>query len=119
MNTQNDTTPAIYVGTYHKYISGSIAGGWLELDNFIDKQEFLAACIKLHKDENSPELMFQDREGVPETFIGESYIEDAFWEFLEADWDQGTKIAFIELHGSWDARGYAWWVTTLFRLWGF
>lgn len=54
------TTPAVYVGTYHKYNCGSIAGKWLDLTEFDDEQDFFAACSELHADEEDPELMFQD-----------------------------------------------------------
>ena len=103
MNNKSTTTPAIYVGTYHKYNCGSIAGRWIDLDDFIDKQDFLTACTKLHKDEADPELMFQDWEGIPELFIGESYIEDSFWAYMEADGEQAAKAACISCYGSWDA----------------
>lgn len=52
----------IYVGTYGKYNSGSIAGAWLTLNNFKNESEFWAACRALHKDERDPEFMFQDYE---------------------------------------------------------
>jgi len=45
------TSPRIYVGTYAKYNSGSIAGKWLDLEDYSDKEAFLEACAELHKDE--------------------------------------------------------------------
>ena len=72
----------VYVGTYAKYNSGSIAGKWLDLSDYSDKDEFLAACAELHKDESDPELMFQDHEGIPEGMISESSIEAEVWDWL-------------------------------------
>ena len=83
MSDTDYTAPAVYVGTYHKYNCGSIAGQWIHLDEFTDKDEFYSACQKLHKDELDPELMFQDWENVPEQFIGESWLSDEFWEYME------------------------------------
>ena len=34
MNTQTQDAPRIYVGTYRKYNNGSIAGKWLELEDY-------------------------------------------------------------------------------------
>lgn len=69
----------VYVGTYHKYNSGSIAGKWLSLADYANRDEFYAACRELHKDEADPEFMFQDWEGVPSWMIGESHIDAEVW----------------------------------------
>lgn len=87
MNT-NTTTARVYVGTYAKYNSGSIAGAWLTCDDYADKDAFLEACAELHKDESDPELMFQDHEGIPDGYISESSIDESLWEFLELDDDE-------------------------------
>lgn len=55
----------LYVGTYAKYNSGSIAGAWLDLEDYADRDSFLVAARELHKDESDPELMYQDFEGFP------------------------------------------------------
>lgn len=52
----------LYCGTYAKYNNGSLYGKWLDLDDYADNDEFEAACRELHKDEQGPELMFQDCE---------------------------------------------------------
>ncbi len=98
-----DSTPAIYVGTYGKYNSGSLAGAWLDLEDYVDRDEFYEAAKELHKDEADPELMFQDWEGIPDEFIHESGIDAAFWDYLEADGDPEAKQAFIDIRGYWDA----------------
>ena len=74
----------LYVGTYAKYASGSIAGAWLDLDKFANADEFEAACRRLHKDERDPELMFQDVETDPgcdwqEGLYSESSIPSDYW----------------------------------------
>lgn len=78
----------LYVGTYSKYNSGSIAGAWLDLEDYSDVEEFLAAAAELHKDESDPELMFQDFEGFPKKFYAESHIDAALWDWLELDEDE-------------------------------
>lgn len=55
----------VYVGTYAKYNNGSLFGKWLDLSDYSDKEEFIEACWELHKDEEDPELMFQDYENIP------------------------------------------------------
>ena len=75
----------LYVGTYAKYNSGSINGAWLDLENYSDKESFLAACAELHKDESDPEFMFQDFEGFPRSYYNESSISDELWSWLELD----------------------------------
>ncbi len=77
----------IYVGTYAKYNNGNLFGAWLELENFTDLDDFLEECKKLHEDEADPEFMFQDYEGFPSKFYGESHIDPEVWEWLELDED--------------------------------
>lgn len=90
------TTPRIYVGTYHKYNSGSIAGQWLDVEDYSDKDDFLEACAKLHDNEADPEFMFQDHEGIPSKFIGESFVAEELWtDFLTLDED---KREIVELY---------------------
>lgn len=82
--TENPNPARVYCGTYAKYNAGSLFGQWLDLSDFADKEEFLARCKELHKDEPDPELMFQDWENIPDCFIGESYIKESLWPYLEA-----------------------------------
>jgi antirestriction protein len=83
----------IYVGTYAKYNSGSIAGKWLDCEDYADKEEFLQACAELHKDEADPELMFQDHEDIPAGMVGESHVDAALWDWLELDEDDRELLA--------------------------
>ncbi|MCO5748756.1 antirestriction protein ArdA, partial [Citrobacter freundii] len=78
MNTIT-TTPAVYVGTYHKYNCGSLTGKWFDLTDFDEKEDFLDACHALHANEHDPELMFQDWEGIPSQFASESSVD---WDFI-------------------------------------
>lgn len=66
----------LYVGTYAKYNRGSLAGAWLDLDKFKDDRDFEMACLRLHRDEREPELMFQDVETDP----GEDWQEGLYSE---------------------------------------
>ena len=43
----------IYCGTYGKYNAGSIAGAWLDLDDYDDADAFYTACRQLHDDEHN------------------------------------------------------------------
>lgn len=92
------TTPRVYVGTYAKYNNGSIAGAWLDLDDYSDADAFLEACHKLHADESDPELMFQDFEGFPNAFYGESCIADGLWAWIALDDDERELLAVYTDH---------------------
>ena len=59
-------TCKVYVGTYKKYNSGSIAGGWISLQDCRDYNDFLSKCRKLHADERDAEFMIQDTENFPD-----------------------------------------------------
>ena len=72
----------IYVGTYAKYNDGSIAGAWIDLSAH-DEESFWAECAKLHADEDDAEYMFQDWEGIPAEYIGESSLSPEFWAYME------------------------------------
>lgn len=91
-------TPRIYVGTYAKYNSGSIAGAWLDLEDYADKESFLEACKELHKDESDPELMFQDYEGFPRELYSESYVSDDLFAWLDLDDDDRELLAVYVEH---------------------
>jgi antirestriction protein len=86
-----NTTPRVYVGTYAKYNDGSIAGRWLDLEDYSDHETFIAACQELHSDEHDPELMFQDWEGIPDGMIGESYISQDVFSWIDLD-DNDKRI---------------------------
>ncbi|EBP8608397.1 antirestriction protein ArdA, partial [Salmonella enterica] len=73
------TTPAVYVGTYHKYNCGSIFGKWFDLTEFDGREDFYEACQALHADEWDAEFMFQDWEGIPSQFVSECSID---WNFI-------------------------------------
>jgi antirestriction protein len=75
------TTPAVYVGTYHKYNCGSIFGKWFDLTEFNGREDFYEACQALHADEWDAEFMFQDWEGIPSQFVSECSID---WDFIAA-----------------------------------
>ncbi len=91
----SSTIARIYVGTYAKYNSGSLKGAWLDLEDYSDNDEFLAACAALHSDENDPEFMFQDYEGFPRDLYGESDISDV-WEWLKLDDEDRELLAVYQ-----------------------
>jgi antirestriction protein len=89
------TTPAVYVGTYHKYNCGSIFGQWFDLTDFDDEADFYAACRTLHHDEHDAELMFQDWEGIPDNLASECSINWSFIKAYKQARDEGKDAAFI------------------------
>lgn len=93
----NISEAAVYVGTYAKYTNGSIFGKWLKLSDYTDKEEFYAACHKLHNDEEDPEFMFQDYENIPQGLISECSMSDNIFEVLEAleNMEENQKEAFL------------------------
>jgi len=98
----------IYVGTYSKYNDGNLAGKWLALDQYNNRQEFYSACAELHNDEDDPEFMFQDYEGIPDGFISECMVADEVWEMIEAfkGHDEDAIIAFTEWRGEWSLTAF-------------
>lgn len=86
-------TARLYVGTYAKYNEGNLAGAWLDLEDYDDREAFLAACAELHKDEADPELMFQDYEGFPRGWYCESSAPpDELWQWLDMSETQQTVL---------------------------
>lgn len=87
------TAPRLYVGTYAKYNSGSIAGEWLDLEDYSSPEEFMEAAREVHADESDPELMFQDYEGFPRCWYSESSAPPTIlFEWLELD--ENERLAF-------------------------
>ncbi|EGE3111591.1 antirestriction protein ArdA [Shigella sonnei] len=106
--------PAVYVGTWHKYNCGSIAGRWFDLTTFDDERDFFAACRALHQDEADPELMFQDYEGFPGNMASECHINWAWVEGFRLSRDEGCEEAYrlwVEDTGETDFDTFrdAWW----------
>lgn len=106
--------PAVYVGTWHKYNCGSIAGRWFDLTTFDDERDFFAACRALHQDEADPELMFQDYEGFPGNMASECHINWAWVEGFRLARDEGCEEAYrlwVEDTGETDFDTFrdAWW----------
>lgn len=98
--------PAVYVGTYHKYNNGSIAGAWLDLEKFSDYDEFIEVCKVLHSDEEDPEFMFQDFQGFPECWYCESGLKENFDKIIKYaqldDDDKKIVEGFVEWSGDYD-----------------
>lgn len=83
LETQITDQPAIYVGTYKKYNEGSINGAWIDMTLIEDREDFENLCKAIHADEEDPEFMFQDFQGIPKDLISESYLDDKFFEINE------------------------------------
>ena len=85
----------VYCGTYAKYNSGSLNGRWMDLEDYSDISEFYDACKEVHSDEHDPELMFQDYEGFPSHYYGESYIKPEVYDYIGLD--EHIRPLFAEL----------------------
>lgn len=86
---------AVYVGTYHKYVSGSLDGMWVNLEMFSDSEELYDFLHRLHADEDDPEFMFQDYENFPSKFYKESGCDfDGLYDWLAMD--EGDKKIVAE-----------------------
>lgn len=101
-------TMRIYVGTYAKYNDGNLFGKWLNLEDYNDKEEFLKACAELHSDEDDPELMFQDWEGIPDDMVSECSVDPKCWELIEAydEFGEDAVKAYIYCFGEWNERDF-------------
>ena len=102
----------IYVGTYHKYNCGSIAGAWIDVTD-LDKEEFYLKCKELHKEEEDPEFHFQDWEcpDLLNDFISEGGIDPEFWELKEQIKDLSEEqiealTAYQSLFGTIDVQDF-------------
>lgn len=74
----------IYVGTYHKYNSGSIAGKWFDLDDYSDAESLTEEIREFHSDEEDPELMIQDTDLEYKICdLDESYSEAEIQEYYD------------------------------------
>ena len=74
----------VYVGTWGKYNSGSIAGAWIDLSKMENYAAFLAECRKVHKDERDPEFMIQDSEGFPDGLNCMEWLSEADFNDVKA-----------------------------------
>ena len=74
----------VYVGTYGKYNSGSIAGAWIDLSDCASYSDFLAKCKDAHKDERDPEFMIQDAEGFPDGLSCMEWLSEADFNDVKA-----------------------------------
>ena len=94
----------IFCGTYAKYNEGNLFGEWLDLEDYQDKDEFLAACFELHADEADPELMFADWEDIPSGLVSECTVSPECWDLLEAfdEHDEGAVKAYVSIWGEWN-----------------
>ena len=102
MNIPSYEQPALYCGTYGKYNSGSIAGEWLQLNDYTDEVIFWADCKQIHRGEYDPEFMFQDMENLPRELYQECGIHPELFNWLALDDDQ-RQLAAILLAQGWDA----------------
>lgn len=97
----DEEVPAIYVGSYGAYASGSLRGAWVSIEACADYEEFMMVCRWIHRFEQDPEYMFQDYMGFPGQFYREgSFTEQDFdnvREFAELDEDEQEAFeAFLD-----------------------
>jgi len=101
-------TMRVYVGTYAKYNDGNLFGKWLDLEDYTDLDEFYEACAGIHTDEEDPELMFQDWEGVPDGMVSECSIDPKCWDLIEAydKFGEEEVSAYYACFGEWSASDF-------------
>lgn len=81
----------VYVGTYRKYNSGSIAGGWISLQDCNSYDDFLSKCRKLHADERDAEFMIQDTENFPDGLECGEWIDKEEFDDVKKALEEGEK----------------------------
>lgn len=97
-----DTKTRIFVTTCAKYASGNGFGMYLDVEDYKNYDDFMAACRKLHEDEESPEFMFTDFDGIPEPFISEFNIDERLWEYISMTYevhDHHALAVYVEHFG--------------------
>ena len=101
-------TMRIYVGTYAKYNDGNLFGKWLDLEDYDDRDAFYEACAELHNDEDDPEFMFQDWEGIPDGMVSECSVSPECWNLIEAysRHDEDAINAYIYCFGEWNENDF-------------
>lgn len=101
-------TMRVYVGTYAKYNDGNLFGKWFDLEDYTDLDEFYEACADLHADEEDPELMFQDWEGIPDGMVSECSVDPKCWSLIEAYDEFGEERvgAYCACFGEWSASDF-------------
>ena len=101
-------TMRIYVGTYAKYNDGNLFGKWFDLEDYTDRDDFYKACAELHADEEDPEFMFQDWEGILSNMINESYVSPECWSLLDAyeKYDEDAVNAYCYCFGEWNENDF-------------
>ena len=97
-------TMRVYVGTYAKYNDGNLFGKGLDLEDYSDSNEFYEACADLHADEEDPELMFQDWEGIPDGMMSECSVDPKCWDLIEAydEFGEEEVHAYCACFGEWN-----------------
>jgi antirestriction protein len=97
----------VYVGTYKKYNNGNLEGEWLNVADFGSKEEFYTRAAEIHADEDDPEFMFQDHEGIADAFISESSIDEIVFEVANKDEETIENFnAFVDSMGSTDFNSF-------------
>ena len=93
-----ESQPKVYVGTYAKYNNGDLTGQWVDLTDYSSYDDFLEYCAELHSDQDDPEFMFQDYEGFPKQYYGESGLKPELWDYIEAiqNYDQEMVDAILD-----------------------
>ena len=97
MTNYTNTPSRIYVGTYGKYNSGSIAGQWLDLADYADAEAFTKACQELHGP-GEHEFMYQDWEGIPEGMVTESNLSADYWEWADMSDNEKELLSVYREH---------------------
>jgi len=96
LSSLSENAPAVYCGTYGKYNDGNLYGAWVSIGSFDTYDEFMDFCLRLHADEEDPELMMQDYECYPNSWYCESGMSEDTFDRIKAfaDLDEDRRDAY-------------------------
>lgn len=91
---------SVFVTTYYiGNTKGFTIGRWFDLEDYADKEDFLADaetfCKETLKDPDpDPEICFSDYDSnIPDVYISESHIHSDLWEWLELSDNDKKKVS--------------------------
>lgn len=97
-HTADNESPALYIGTYHKYNCGSLRGLWVDLTSFDDIDSFYEFLRAFHADEADPEFMAQDYQNFPKMLYSESLDLENVEKIMDlfSSYDDNEREAIFE-----------------------
>lgn len=94
-------TIKVYVSTYEQYNNGSLSGKWVDLSDYSDADEFVAAMQAIYGED--AELMYPDHEddfGLSKSYLSESHINPLVWDLLQLEEHAQESVSAMLYNGS-------------------